>query len=230
MLRPQGKRHEDRIALIILILDLGLGQRGLLNDAPHDRLGAPVELVAHCELHDLARDLSFRRESHGGIRMVPVADDAEALELLALDAEPMLRECPTLPAERHEGLGVRQVRLRAALGPVLLLDLPLDGQAMAVPARHVIGVEAEHLLGARHEVLQDLVERVSDVDVAVGIRRAVMQHELGSAARSLAQALVETEALPAREDLRLLLWQASPHGKGRLGQEQRLGIIQRLVG
>jgi hypothetical protein len=35
-----------------------------------------------------------------------------------------------------------------ALGAVLLLDLPFDRQAVAVPAGHVVGVLAQHLLAA----------------------------------------------------------------------------------
>ena len=37
---------------------------------------------------------------------------------------------------------------------------------------------AQHALAADHNVLQDLVQRMADMDVAVGIRRPVMQDEL----------------------------------------------------
>ena len=110
--------------------------------------------------------------------MVPVALDAEALELLALHVEPVLGIGAAFLAERDHRRGVGEVRLRLALGAVvLLLDLPFDRQAVAVPARHVVGVVAEHLLAARHHVLEDLVERVADMDVAVGVGRAVVQDE-----------------------------------------------------
>jgi hypothetical protein len=58
-----------------------------------------------------------------------------------------------------------------------LLDLVLDRQAVAVPARHVGRVEAGQRLGTDDDVLEDLVHRVADVDVAIGVRRAVVQHE-----------------------------------------------------
>ena len=96
---------------------------------------------------------------------------------------------------------------------------------MAVPARHIIGIEAEHLLAARHHVLEDLVERVPDMDVAVGVRRAVVQDEFLAALRGCAQLLVEVALLPARENLRLALRQAGAHREIRLRQKQRFGII-----
>ena len=57
---------------------------------------------------------------------------------------------------------------------------------MAVPPRHERRVEARHGLRLDDEVLQDLVQRRAQVDVAVGIRRPVVQHESGMAGAFLA--------------------------------------------
>ncbi len=187
--------HEDRGRGVVVILDLGLGQRGALHHRPHHRLGAAIEQAVGGELHDLAGDLRLGIEAHGGIGMRPVALDAEPLELLALDVEPVLGEDPAFLAEFDD----RHLVLVAALGAVLLLDLPFDRQAVAVPAGDVVGIMAERALGAHHDVLQDLVERVADMDVAVGIGRAVMQHEAGAAGARLALLLVEVDPRPARQ-------------------------------
>ena len=49
-------------------------------------------------------DVRFGVEAHGGVGMIPVALDAQALELLALHVEPMLREGAAFAAERdHRG-------------------------------------------------------------------------------------------------------------------------------
>ena len=168
--------------------------------------------------------------------MIPVADDAEPLELLALDVEPMRRIGAAFPAERDHRGGVAEVGLLLALGAVvLLLDLPFDRQAVAVPARHVIGIEAEHLLALGHEILEDLVERRADMDIAVGVGRTIMQHELGPALGALAQLAIEVDLVPAFEDFRLALRQTGAHREIRLWQEQGLGIVSgvgllRLVG
>jgi len=103
----------------------------------------------------------------------------------------VLREVAALLAE----LDHRYRVLVLALGAVFLLDLPLDRQAVAVPARHVIGIVAEHLLAARHDVLENFIERVADMDVAVGVRRAVMQDEFLAALGGFAQAIVQAVLL-----------------------------------
>ena len=167
--------------------------------------------------------LGGRRHRHVGV--VPVALDAQALELLALDVHPLLRKGAALGDQLED----RHVLLALALGAVLLLDLPLDGQAVAVPARHVVGIEAQHLLAARHHVLQDLVERGADVDVAVGVGRAVVEDELGPPLGSLPQAAVHAEPGPALQELGLQLGQARLHGEGAVLGRNRVALQSRAV-
>jgi hypothetical protein len=206
--------------------NFGLGERGLFHHAPHHGLGAAVQRAVGGELHQFARDLRFGEVIHRGVAVVPIADDAEPLELLALHVEPVIGVGTAFLAERHHRGCVAEIRLLLALGAVVLfLDLPFDRQAVAVPAGHVVGVEAEHLLALGDDVLQDLVQRMPDMDVAVGIGRPVMQHEFGASGGILAQALVEADLVPVFEYLGLALRQAGAHRERRLRQIQGLGIV-----
>ena len=214
-----------------MILDLGFGERGLLDRRPHDRLRAAIELVAHGELHDLAGDLRFRVvatwSGTGSSQSPSTPRRLNSSRCTSIHFSAKARH-----SRRNSTIG--HIVLVLALGAILLLDLPLDRQAVAVPARHVVGIEAEHALRADDQVLQDLVERMADMDVAVGIGRAVVQHEARTALLDLAQALVELVLVPALQELRLALRQAGPHGELGLGQEQGFGIVAggalRLIG
>ena len=210
-----------RARLVLVVLDFRFSQGRALDNGPHDGLRPAIKLAGHGERHQLGRDLRLGGERHRRIGMSPVALDAQALELLALDTQPMLGERTAFTAELDDGNLVLVLPLRA----VFFLDLPLDRQAVAVPSRHVVRIVPEHLLRPGHEILQDLVERVADVDVAICIGWAVVQHELRTTLRSLAQASIEVHVGPAREHLRLALRQARAHGKIGLRQEQRLGIV-----
>jgi hypothetical protein len=129
-------------------------------------------------------------------------------------------------AESDHRVGMGEVGFRLALRPIiLLLDLPFDRQAVAVPAGNVVRILVEHLLRAGDEILEDLVQRVADVDVAVGVGRAVMQDELALARARRAKLPVEIVLLPAGEDFRLLLRQAGAHRKVRLRQIEARRII-----
>jgi hypothetical protein len=208
----------------VLVFDLGLGQRGLLDRTPHHRLGAAIELAAFGKAQQLAHDGGLGLEVHREIRIVPIAVDAEALELFALGIDPLLRIGAAFGAE-FPGRDLVLVELLLA---VLLLDLPLDRQAVAVPPGHVWRVLAHQALGADHHVLEDVVERVADVDIAVGIGRAVVEDELLGASAGLAQLLVEAFVLPARQDAGFLLGKAGLHGKIGLREEDSVSVVALL--
>ena len=54
-----------------------------------------------------------------------------------------------------------------------LLDLQLDGQAVTIPAGNIGRIEAGQRLRLDDDVLEDLVDGMSDVDVAVRVGRTV---------------------------------------------------------
>ena len=167
---------------MVLILDLGVGQRGALHDRPQHRPGAAIEPAVHGEFTDLAGDLRFGVVGHGRIGICPIADHAEPLKLRGLDLDPALREFPAFLAEFED----RHLVLIAAGGAVFFLDLPFDRQTVTVPARDIIGVLAHHLLRAVDDVFQNLVQRMTDMQVAVRVGRAIVEDEFFPAARKLA--------------------------------------------
>ncbi len=208
---------------MVAVLDLGLGERGLLHDRPHHRLLAAVQLAGQQELAELAIDPGLGLMRHGGVGMVPVPDHAEALELAALDVDPVLGELAALASE----LGDRHRILVLAGLAIALLDLPFDRQAVAVPAWDVDGVLAQHLLAAVDHVLQDLVEGGAHVQVAVGVRRPVVEDELRAPRRRVAQPTIDVETLPPLQELGFARRQIGAHRKRRLGQEYCGAIVSR---
>src|SRR5215475_5576415 len=158
--------------------------------------------------------------------MITVAENPETLELLALHIEPMSRVGAAFLAKCHHGSRVAEIRLLLALGAViLLLDLPFDRKTVAVPARYVVRIEAEHLLAPGHEILQDLVQGRADMDIAIGVGWAVMQHEFDAALGNFAQPLIKLDLLPALKDFRLALRQPCAHREIGIREEEGFGIV-----
>ena len=199
----------------ILIFDLGLGECGLFDRRPHHRLGAAIEHVARGEFEQFADDRRFGLIIHRQIRMIPVAADAEALQLLALGVDPMLRISAAFGAEFLD----RHLVLVELFLAILLLDLPLDRQAVAVPAGDVGRVLALQRLGADDHVLEDMVERVADVHVAIGIGRAVVEDELLAPGARGADLAFEIGLEPFGENKRFLLGRPAFIGKSVLGRK-----------
>jgi hypothetical protein len=101
---------------------------------------------------------------------------------------------------------------------VFLLDIQFDRQAVAVPARHIGRVKAGQRLRLEDDVLEDLVDGMADVDVAVGVGRAVMQHPDGAALGVGAQLFVELLLLPGLDPGRFPLGEVAAHGEGGVGE------------
>ena len=205
---------------MLLVLDLGFGEGGAVVDAPVDGLEALVdEALLEEVVEGLERCGPRSRERHGQVGLVPAAEDADALELGALQVDVLLG---VGAAGVADGEGVH-LQLFAA---ELLVDLDLDGQAVAVPAGDVGGVEAGHGLRLDDEVLDALVEGVAEVDGAVGVGRAVVEDVFGRAGAGGANLGVEVLLLPRGEAEGLVDGQVGLHGEGGLGQVQ--GRLQRL--
>ena len=71
----------------------------------------------------------------------------------------------------------RHFILVLALGSVLFLDLPFNGQAVTVPSRDINGIMTHHLLRPGNRIFQDLVQCVTDMQIAIGVRRTIMKNE-----------------------------------------------------
>ena len=208
----------DRRRLFVGVFDLRLGQRRAAVETPVHGFGAAQQMPAFDDLRQRAQHVGLEAEIHRPVRVFPVAEHAQALEIAALDVDLLAGVLAALLPERSG------VELVADLA-VLLLDRDLDRQAMAIPARHVRRVEAGQQLRLHHDVLEHLVDGVADVDRAVGVRRAVVQHEAALALAGLVANLrVQALALPARERLGLALGQVAAHREIRRRQIQR-GLV-----
>jgi hypothetical protein len=129
--------HIHRRAGVHFVLNFRLGQRGAVVDAPVNRLQSAIdEALLQKSVEGLKRP-RFVIASHRFIRVVPAAEDAEPLELRGLQVDVLLRVLAT----GVEECGRRQLQFLAAQ---LLVNLDLDGQAVAVEAGDVGRVEAGH--------------------------------------------------------------------------------------
>ncbi len=205
----QRERDVHRRGRDVAIFDLRLRERGATRRAPVHRLLAAIEIAARRDFRELADLGRLVGEVHREIWRRPVAEDAEALELVLLDRH----ETGRVVAAEAADLELRERRL--LLLAETLLDLELDRQPVAVPAGHVRSAIAAHILVLDDDVLHDLVERVAEMDVAVGVRRTVVEHVARTAGALRQHARVETVALPAREDLGLARRQIAAHRERR---------------
>ena len=208
-----------------MVFHLGLGQRGLFNRRPHHGLGPLIQCAVHQELHEFFGDHTFRVEIHRQIGVCPVAGDAQTFEFLALHINPAGGELAAFGAEIID----RHIVLVAALLAVLFLDLPFDGQTVAIPTGDIARVKTHHLVRPHDHVLDRLVQRVTDVQIAVRIGGAIVQRK-GGAPLLFAQAVIDADLCPPLQPFGFAFGQARTHREIGFRQVQRGFIVKRFGG
>ena len=164
--------HEDGGARLVGVLDLGLGECGVAVLAPVDGLVATID---HALVEHGLKDLNVGGVVlviEGQVGVVPIAENAQATEAGLLQLNILDSELVAKLTDLSRG------GLVELLGAEHLLDLVLDRLTVAVPTGDIRDFAALHHPVTVDHVLGDLVHGVADVDRAVRIRRAVMQHEL----------------------------------------------------
>src|SRR5206468_12104324 len=145
------------------------------------------------------------------VGMGPVAENSKSLEFLPLDLHELFG---VGPAGSPDLQGPHGLLLR----PQLPVDAMLDGETMAIPPGPIRGVEPHHGSRLDHEVLDNLVERLAEVDVAIGVRGAVVEKESRTSPPGLPDELIESDAFPVLQPPRLPLRQARLHREFRAGK------------
>src|SRR5579863_10243 len=159
----------DRWAGVVFVLNFGLGQRGVVVNAPVDRLAPAVDVALLHELEERAGNGGFVLVAHGEVRIVPATEDAETLEISFM----LLNESRGVFAATLAKFRWRHFAFAAEF----LFDLRFDGQAVAIPAGHVRGVMARHALRFDHEIFQDFVQPSTEVNGPGWIGGAIVQDE-----------------------------------------------------
>ena len=189
--------------ILVLMFDFGFGQRRAAVETPVDGFESLIQVALVQNFAERTNLVGLGLEGHRQVGVIPLAEDAQADEvfLLAFDL-----------------LGGKAATQRAHLvaGDVLavqLLDLVFDRQAVAVPARNIRCIETGQRLRADDDVLENLIDRVANVDVTVGIGRTVVQNEARAPFRRFADLFIELLLLPVCDPLRLALGEIAAHGK-----------------
>ncbi|MPM23054.1 hypothetical protein SDC9_69517 [bioreactor metagenome] len=215
-----GKLNKNRGTFIFGIFDLGLCQGSLVLRAPVDGLQPFIDIALFRHNAKNADLFGFKIGTERQIRMEPVAHAPKAHEFLPLFV--------------HEGERVF-LALLPELGGGKLFPLHLfilengafNGKTVSVPAGHIRSAPTGHVLIPHNDILQNFVECGTNMDVAVGIGRAVMKNEFRLSLIFFHEVSVNVGRLEGSEHFRLPAGQSRAHGKIGLGQIDGLIVVLR---
>ena len=150
------------------ILNLGLGQGGMTGGTPVDRLFPLIEIASLYKFAEFPHNGGLVLVVHGEIGVFPSPQHPQPLEFLPLNIDELGGVIPA----KHPDLGLAHPFFAL---PQRLIHLMLNRQTMAIPPGDIAAVETGHIRGLDDDVLEDLVQGGPDVDVSVGVRRAVVE-------------------------------------------------------
>ena len=202
----EAEADVDGVGIDVLVFDFGLSESGMAVAAPVNGLLGAYYIALFHKVGQLAARGSFELRHHGKVGMIPVAKDAETLELRLLDFHPLGGVLAADLADHMSGQSL-------LLSLQFLFDLVLDGQAVAVPAGHVIGMIALHVPGLEDDVFQNFVKGMAHMDVAVGVGRSVMKNIFAERGIRADHGFEGIDIVPVFEPLGLLLDEVRLHGK-----------------
>ncbi|OQC73760.1 MAG: hypothetical protein BWX45_00311 [Deltaproteobacteria bacterium ADurb.Bin002] len=220
--RCEGKPDINGRGMMVGIFHFCLRQRRLAGGAPVHGLFPLINAAVQKQFAELMDRGGFIRIGHGQIGIFPFAENAEALELIALNADILFRIDAAGAAFFH-------LRQAGVFSAQLLVHLVFDRQSMAIPARDIYAVETGHVFGLDHDILDDFVQRRSQMNIAVGVGRAVMQNIGFFALGTRADLVVNVHIFPSFQHFRLAPGQIRLHGEIGLGKIQRFFVIHIVV-
>ena len=216
-IRRQGKLDVDGGAGVVLVFDLCFRQSRAAGAAPVHGFQSLVDISLAHELAEGAGDGGLVAVAHGEVGCVPIPEDAQSNELPFLQLHELAGVLPAFAANLDTG--------HAGLFPAEhLVDLDLDRQSVTVPSGDVGRVETRHGSRLDDEVLENLVFGMSDMDVAVGVGRSVVQEEHRTSGSEVADLPVQLQLVPPLQYARFQVGKAGLHRKAGSGQID--GVLQ----
>ncbi len=210
--------HVDGRGGVVGVLDLCLRESGPAGQAPVHGLRSLVHRPGLHESTEFPQDPRLVVERHGPVRVFPVPQDPESPELLPLDVDELRG---VVAAETS--LLLRGDRFLPA--PQGFVYLVLDRQSVAVPPGDVLRPGAGHASVLDDDVLQQFVESVSDVDMAVRVGGAVVEDELRVSPALLHHPVIQAFVFPPGKDFRFSLRQIRAHREPGLREVQRGFVV-----
>src|SRR5690606_26222411 len=105
------------------------------------------------------------------------------------------------------------------------LDIVLDRQAVTIPAGHIRRIKTTQGFAFNNNVFENFVNRMTNMNITVGVGRAVVQNKLLASGTGCAYLLIESLCLPLFEHAWLALGKIRFHGEVGVRQIQGCFVI-----
>ena len=207
---------------MIFVFYLSLRQGCFALCAPVYRLEAPVNIAVFRQFIKTRDYGLFVFRFQGQVWIIPIAENPQPFEFNLLDADVFNRKLMRQFPEFH------LVHVVLCLFH-LLEKLVFYRHAVAIPSRHIRRVVPLHGFEFNDDVLQGFIQRVAYVDIAVSVRRAVVEYILRLTLLFCAYRLIKIRIFPFFKDAGLFVRQIAFHRKISFRKIQSIFVFHSLI-
>ena len=157
---------------------------------PVHRFGSFMQMTCFNDFAQGTNDVRFKTKIHSEIRIIPFAKYTKTFKIFSLTIHLLVRIFTT-GITKNFG-----INFHASL-TYLLLNVQLNRKTMTIPTRHIRRIKTTKRFGFNNDVFEHFINRVTDVNIAIGIRRPIVQNKLFTTSARLAQFGVKPHFSPA---------------------------------
>ena len=95
---------------------------------------------------------------------------------------------------------------------------------MTVPTRHIGGIKTHLRTRLQNHIFQDLVDRMADMDITIGIGRAIVEDKLGLVGPLLPHLAIEVDLLPFFQEIGFSIGKICLHREAGFGEVKGLFV------
>ena len=97
---------------------------------------------------------------------------------------------------------------------------------MTIPAGNIRGIKTREAARLDDDVFQNFIDGMTDMNVAVGIGRPIVQDELGTSCGSFPDSVINLFVLPLLDPFGFPFGKITSHGKWCIGHVDRIFLAQ----
>src|SRR5690606_12601884 len=139
--------------------------------APVHGLETAMQVTIFNDATQGANDVGLEFIVHGEIGIIPIAEHPQTNKIGFLSLNLFRGIFATLGAKTF------YIKLVARLAK-LLFNIVLNRQTMTVPAGHIGRIKAAQGAALHDNVFENFVDRMTDMNIAIGVGRAIVQDKL----------------------------------------------------
>lgn len=204
-----------------MILELRIGKRSEIKERKNKGIREEIKMEGGWEFKKIERNKRLRMEINSGVGVIEVEEDRKEIELIGMENDKVGRELKKLIEELVD----RKLVIVFEWGEIFLIDIKLNRKEVEIKERKIVWIVEENMERESDEVFKNIVKRMEDMDIEVGIGREIMEKIEREVIGMLEKIFIEVNLIKEMEKKRIEMRKERENRKISMRKIKSFGII-----